>query len=528
VPNVLCRSFTKPIEEAFMIAILQFDGVSLPHFHQFIEQGRLPTLAALRGRGHWYSLQTPVVSWEGATYSTLYSGRGVAEHGLYFPFMWSAADQRVRSEHDFPVPESVWDRVGNVGRRSLVIDPYEVRQPKSINGKALSGWQFKHKVTLHRWSVPRDLGRQLERRFGRPPLVEEVYGRPSAHDLFKMRTRLLGAPKRVAEVAATLLSEESFDLAWITLSSSHIAGHWFLDASRLPQKQFDAGMKAELDATLCDAYAAVDEAMSSILAALPLGTDIIVLSPSGMGPNSSRSHLLPGMLQALLTGSNAERSATKIAPGSSLWRLRAALPPGLRAWVARVLPDHITLDITARLETRGVDWTKTRAFMIPSGDCGYIRLNLKGRERDGIVSPEEADALLGGIVSGLKTFRDLDGEPAIKKIEFAPESLGCEKFLHPFPDLIVHWSERLPPHLAGVSSAEFGEVPSPGWGSGRTGEHCDSAWALIVPGTSRLKTPMKPLHIIDIASTVCGALGVNTDGLIGQALLEPYPRAIPT
>src|SRR5207253_11509954 len=125
--------------------------------------------------------------------------------------------------------------------------------------------------------------------------------------------------------------------------------------------------------------------------------------------------LLPGMLQALLSGSNAERNATKIAPGSSLWRLRAAVPTGLRAWVARVLPDHLTLEITARLEMRGVDWTKTRAFMVPSGDCGYVRLNLKGRERDGIVNPEEADALLGRIVSGLKTFRDLDGEPAIKK-----------------------------------------------------------------------------------------------------------------
>ena len=76
-------------------------------------------------------------------------------------------------------------------------------------------------------------------------------------------------------------------------------------------------------------------------------------------------------------------------PADSLWRLRAALPTGLRAWVARVLPNRLTLELTARLEMRGVDWTKTSAFMVPSGDCGYIRLNLRGRERDGIVSPEE-------------------------------------------------------------------------------------------------------------------------------------------
>ena len=502
-----------------MIAILQFDGVSLPHLHQFLEQGRLPGFARLRGRGHWYSLQTPVASWEGATYFTLYSGRGVEEHGIYFPFMWSAAEQRVRPQDYYPAPEPIWDRIGNVGRRSLVIDPYEGREPKSIKGKALGGWQFEHKVTLHRWSVPRSLDRQLERRFGRPSLVEEVYGRPSTQHLFKMRNRLLGAPKRAAEVAATLLSEESFDLVWITLSSSHIAGHWFLDPSRLPQDQLDAGMKTDLDATLCDAYAAVDEALSRIVDVLPLGTDIIMLSPSGMGPNATRTHLLPGMLQAVLSEKSVAKNATRAA-GNSLWRLRAALPADFRAWVARVLPDRITLEITSRLETWGVDWTETCAFMIPSGICGYIRLNLMGRERDGIVSPEKAGMLLEQIVSGLRTFRDPDGEPTVKNIEFVSNSLGCETLLHPFPDLIVHWSERSPMDLAGVSSPRFGEVLSPGWGSGRTGEHCDGAWALIVPGSSKLKTPTKPPHILDIAPTICSVLGVDTDRLTGQPLLE--------
>jgi predicted AlkP superfamily phosphohydrolase/phosphomutase len=335
-----------------------------------------------------------------------------------------------------------------------------------------------------------------------------------------MRNRLLSAPGRAAEVAATLVPEESFDLVWITLSSSHIAGHWFLDTSRLPQDQFDSGAKAELDATLSDAYAAVDEALSRILAALPSTADLIVLSASGMGPSTNRTHLLPGMLQAVLSERRADTRAKKAA-GNFLWRLRAAVPPDFRAWIARVLPDPWAMEIAARLEMRGVDWPKTRAFTVPSGECGYIRLNLIGRERDGIVHPEEADRLLERIASGLHSFRDPDGEPAIKKIDFVSASLGCETPLHPFPDLIVHWSERLLPHLAGVRSAEFGAIASSGWGSGRTGEHCDGAWALIVPGSSKLKAPVQPPHILDIVPTVCSVLGVEAGELTGQPLLEP-------
>ena len=60
-----------------------------------------------------------------------------------------------------------------------------------------------------------------------------------------------------------------------------------------------------------------------------------------------------------------------------------------------------------RIELRGVDWTTTRAFVAPSGDCGYVRLNLKGRERDGIVAPGGAEKTIGRshLVYGLSVIR---------------------------------------------------------------------------------------------------------------------------
>ena len=502
-----------------MIAILQFDCVSLPHLNHLLNEGRLPGLARLRAEGYWVPLATPALQWEGATYFTLYSGKDVKDHGIYFPFLWSAADQRVRPQDDYPIPEAAWERLAQRGKRSLVIDPYEGKAPNLMAGKALCGWQFKHKVTLRRWSVPQGLNRELERRFGGPSLVEEVYGKPSAAYLARMRERLLASPRRAADLASALLAEEQFDLVWITLSASHIAGHWFLDPSRLPIERCDEPVKAKLDATLADAYAAVDEAVSRILACLPENTDVLVISPSSMGPSASRTHLLPGMLQAVLAGKSAETSERQRG-GNFLWRLRAVLPPDLRATVARMLPDEWAMQLTARLEMRGTNWSQTRAFMVPSGDCGYVRLNLSGREREGIVDPKEADQVLEQIVSGLLTFQDPDGTPAVKQVEIIPQTPNLRSLSNPFPDLIVHWSDQLPPHQAGVYSPKFGDVPSAGWGSGRTGEHRDDAWALVMPGTSKRVTPVKPPHIMDIVPTICSVLGVDQDGLPGQPLLE--------
>jgi hypothetical protein len=94
------------------------------------------------------------------------------------------------------------------------------------------------------------------------------------------------------------------------------------------------------------------------------------------------------------------------------------------------------------------------------------------------------------------------------------------------PDLVVQWSDRVVAPLAGVVSPRFGEVSSPGWGTGRTGCHTGDAWALVIPGFSNPRSPAKSPHIVDIASTVCAALGVDTDGLAGQPLLEPAAAAV--
>ncbi|MDR4494036.1 MAG: alkaline phosphatase family protein [Nitrospirales bacterium] len=505
-----------------MIAIVQFDAVNLPHLHKLLEENRLPTLKRLQASGQWFPLETDAVPWEGATYYSLYSGKGMTDHGLYFPFMWSAADQRVRPQTDFPAPDFIWDRIGRAKRRSLVIDPYDTcRHPRTLEGTAISGWQFKHKVTMPQWSVPKGLNKELQRKFGRSPLVEEVYGCPSGPDLMSMRRHLLEAPRRCADAAVFLLERESFDLAWITLSSSHLAGHWFLNPIQLPQDEFDRSIKDDIKTALTDAYIAVDQAIGRILEALPPDTVLLVLSPSGMGKNSSRSHLLPGMLEAVLSEKPFEEARSTRRGGNSLWRIRAAIPRGLRAWVARALPDRLTLELTARLDMRGVDWSTTPAFMVPSGDCGYIRLNLKDREREGIVSQTEVPALLQRITSGLMSFRDPDGAPTITNVELSTENLHLHSLTHPFPDLIVHWNERLPTHLTGVQSPDFGPVPSPGWGSGRTGEHCDGAWVLIQPGSTTLKPLTRSPHIVDIAATVCECLGVDLQGLAGDSLLAP-------
>ena len=245
---------------------------------------------------------------------------------------------------------------------------------------------------------------------------------------------------------------------------------------------------------------------------------MIVFSPTGMGANTSRADLLPGMLDAVLAG-KARPPQKGAGLRTPVWSLRSRVPVQWRSSVARLLPDRVVADMTTRLYLRA-DWRRTRAIAVPGDNKGYVRLNLRGREREGIVDPGDAGELMDAIAQGLATFRDPDGSPSIVKVERMSEVAGAGPYAERLPDLVVFWGDRPAAHLPGVSSPSYGEVERHGAGSGRSGNHVDDAWAILVPGASRIRELGRPARITDIGATACSLLGADLTGLSGESLLE--------
>jgi len=356
----------------------------------------------------------------------------------------------------------------------------------------------------------------LSRRFGRSPEVEDVYGRPSVHGLETLRAQLLEAPGRVARLACAALSREHYDLAWLEFSSGHMAGHHFWDLSHLGE--LDEKRRNTLERTLRESYQAIDTALGEVVAALPADADILVFSEVGMDANHSCSDLLPEMLARVLSP-NGTNAADGEAAGRLLWRVRASVPARARMAVTRALPDTVALEIAGRLFMRGVDWTTTRAFALPSDHDGYLRLNVRGRERDGIVDAGDTDALVEEITAGLVSFADPDGRPCVDRVDRVDALFGRGVRSDQLPDLIVRWTARPRLTQAGVTSPRYGDVKRRGLGIGRAGNHVDGSWLLSVPGSGRAQPPSRPAQLVDVAATVTHLLGSDSTGLVGEPLL---------
>lgn len=501
-----------------MICVLGFDSASVPMLERMLAAGDLPNLAGTIDRGRRLSLRTPAADFAAGAFYSLYSGVELADHGIFYPFQWSAAEQRARYVTAFDAPAPVWERLAEAGLRTLAIDPYESRPPARANGVFVCGWGFSDRVVLPRWSHPAGIGRRLERRFGRGPQATEVFGTPTPAQLLGLREKLLAAPGRIAALARELLGREPFDLTWLTFSAAHLGGHAFWDLSQLDPGGLDDRTRETLAGTLEEIYIEVDRALGSVLETIGEGADVIVTSAVGMDVNTSRADLLPEMLSAVLSNRAAEEEPA--GGGGAIWRLRSAVPVSARQRIADAIPRPVALDLTARLELRGHSWPRTPAFAHPADNQGYIRLNLRGREAEGIVEPgAEAEELIGRIAEGLRTFTDPDGSPAVAEIVRVP-GLYAGRHSGRLPDLSVRWSERPATGITHLRSDRHGTVRRHGGGSGRSGNHTPGdAWAVLAPASGSLAAPEDP-RLEDIAATICELTGANADGLTGRPLVS--------
>jgi len=222
-----------------------------------------------------------------------------------------------------------------------------------------------------------------------------------------------------------------------------------------------------------------------------------VFALHGMAGNDGWYEALEEMLARIHGGAGAD-DASAPRKGGLLYRVKRALPWTLVRQITRRIPQSWNKALVPLWSRRMHHWPSTRFFVLPMDLHGYVRLNLKGREREGIVEPADADRLLDELDAGLRSFRDADtGRPVVRETirvdDLVPPDAPRRRHL---PDLIVIWDAEHPVTASsGIISERFGAVrwpPGRRLASGRSGNHTAHGWFVaagpgIEPGpTSRV------------------------------------------
>jgi predicted AlkP superfamily phosphohydrolase/phosphomutase len=541
------------------VLAIGLDGLEVTLAERLMAEGQMPALADLRKRAARFLLDEGSAFRAGLPWEHVASGLSPELAGRWGPVEFDPTSYTAWLEGAHFAPW--WAKTD---LRVVVFDtPYvDLRRARNTQGIVAWGSHSPGAVTAAR---PAALLAEFVQRFGDYPAVEWTYGTPwpsaaRARLMGEALSQALDVRSRAAHWLATeRFPEWDFFFAVPTELHSGVEGLWHgVDAGHPLNTHPSAGAAA---AALLDIHRALDHMIGQLVNAAGDAV-IIAFNMGGMGPNHSDVQsmvLLPELLyrhafgHPLLTVPPAWTATPNRLPilgedGSwgtarASWvpepppELEAAAATGTLRTIARRLPAPVKgllkgarsaaanwrfrhapttrqeLDYMPGYHYR-YHWPRMPAFALPSFFDGRIRINLRGRERDGIVELSRYEETCLTLETLLAECRDpRTGEPAVATIERAstanPLALTSSE-----SDLLVVWRDV----ASAIEHPRLGLIgPVP---LRRTGGHtCHGIAYLAAPGLEPGERGVR--SSFDVVPTIVQLLGAEpTTRLAGKSLLS--------
>ena len=178
------------------------------------------------------------------------------------------------------------------------------------------------------------------------------------------------------------------------------------------------------------------------------------------------------------------------------------------------LADAVAARVPTSLVSAGteqVDFPSSRAYMRSRIECG-VRINLEGREPNGVVPADEYEAVRDDLVDRLSSVRTPDGDPLFEDV-----ARREEYFLGPHAadavDVVTVPAEFDHFLSAKLRGSQWGEPTEP-WNHKR-----DGIVALAGEGVDE-SAALGDAHLFDVAPTVLATMGVPADERMDGTVLS--------
>lgn len=508
------------------VLLVGLDSADAELIERWADRGYLPTFASLRREGLWTRLRTTAEVMHVSAWPSIYTGTTPGQHGLYHAYQVRAGDQRIqRTSPAWSARPPFWKHLDDAGRRCIVLDAF-MDWP-------LPGFKGQQVLEYGTWtwfgepgSSPPDLLKDIVRRFGPYPAPDHSRLTSVPADLRAFRDKLVAGAAKKSEVTRWLMREQPWDMLFVTFAEPHGAGHYLWHAEDSGYPTYPAGGVPGMATPIRDVYAAVDRALGEILDAADDRTTVLVTSGDGMAPNYSGTHHLPPMLARMGLHASQETSAAP-ARKSLLKQIRGMIPMPIRQAVTRCLSRDMQHRLSTGWVNAGMDWGHTKVFPIPNSNEAYLRVNLQGREPQGIVAPgAESEALLAALDAEMRRLvNPANDEPAAERVTLVDGVFPGPERRH-LPDLVVSWRPEARV-LHDLASPACGHVHGP---AGHeiapyyTGNHRAVAFlAGRGPGVAG-GSGLSGGHIVDIPATILALLAVEAPAWMeGDVLPELMP-----
>jgi len=387
------------------LLIVGWDGATFDLIDPLIAQGRLPNVARLLGRGTSARLESTIIPISSAAWVAAVTGKGPGKTGVYSffePLDDSYDVQVISSRSNRAVP--IWRILGAHGIGVHIMGVPITYPPETVQGTLISGMLS-----------------PFDAEYAHPPgLADELRERGFEPDLGIWRTAHGPTPKRLEtqldlkrDLVLEQLGKDDWAFSMVVFKSLDVVSHGIYSL------QPDGPVAMLMDR--------LDEILGEMVAAVGEDTNVILMSDHGFRTYPETFNLHAWMVAEGFSPKHAQGTAEAVEPGQ----------------LATMRPkEH-------ERRMGELDLPRTVAYATAcEGNFGSLRLNLEGREPDGIVAIADAERVLSEISERLIQTR-IDGQPLVTLVMGGHE-------LYPGPE-----SQRIVPDLLFETRTQVQVLVSP-------------------------------------------------------------------
>ena len=534
------------------VMIFGIDGATFDLIKPWMESGHLPTLSGLLKEGASCVLQSTLPPNSAPAWTSFMTGMNPGKHGVY-------GFTRVEPQNGYEIKvnsgatrraRTVWQYLSDLGCRSIALNIPMMYPPDPIDGIVVTGIDTPGLES--QFTYPSDFRDEVIKEVPDYLLDVRSWGVTAVGEkrrlIFADIERMVESRRRLA---LHLLATQTWDIFTVVFTATDRVQHFFWRFLDPNHPLYDATEASEYFDAILRIYKQIDEAIREILETCDDDTTVIVMSDHGFGPQHRLFRINKWLLEnqyLSLTYDKSDHIGRGLRSGVSKWfyrelesvmdLARKKLSDTTKDQLKRLFP-QLRQQVASQFLFSGIEWSSTIAYHTAEFP-GSLRINLKGREVNGIVEPgSEYKTVCERLKQDLERYIDPDTGKRVVERVFQRDELYWGPYLDLAPDLIVHladYSYTFDWYMPIARKGGGNDLPVSDNLNGKYAVNCGYHrlnGILILNGPSiRKGLELNPAQITDVVPTTLYLMGLpipkEMDGQIleealNPELLESYP-----
>lgn len=482
--------------------LIGLDGAEPSLVEKWMGEGRLPNLEKIRARGAFLRCASTVPCATFPAWTTCVTGVNPGRHGVFDFTRMIPGEYAIRfSNATSRAAPALWNVLSDAGKRVCVLGVPATYPPEEVNGTMVAGFDSPvcTSVDASFVSPPSAYPKVKDWRFAD---FQESNISEGWHD--RARAKLLNGIETKERICRDLMARDAWDFFMVVFGESDTVSHhfWMFHDERSPRH------RAEHETAIQEVYERLDAAVGTLVETA--GNDVVIgiVSDHGFGGAGTGVVHLNNWL--------SEQGDLAFKPGrdSLLKALALRLTP--ESWRGALFRRLEGLASRAESQSRfaGFDWSTTRAWSEELNYFPSIRINLKGREPQGQVEPDDYDSYCADLCARLEMW------DVIEKA-WTREELYEGACVERAPDILLElaledgYSHSCLRARGGPSFRRIGADEHVGGKErGMNGNHRPTGIFMLSEPVTASET-----SLLDVAPTVYEAMGVPGPPMDGRSLL---------